>query len=219
MYKSVALNQRVALVGASSKYCENNVTLPRFPLGGLLAGDRWYLRSSAWLTFDFAPDDVMLWGVVLVTAASSPTHTLTFDMFVYNERDYSLYNLGYSPWTYAGATGLIDRVYSVSIDPSTLDDSGTHYFQPLVFASRVTVKCVELQCPGAVFDWVGTTINYDKTAAGVNYNAASWITRPGPVYIGDMLYSGADTADIAWDYSGTRDQLVELCREQCDQQG
>ena len=56
-------------------------------------------------------------------------------------------------------------------------------------ADEVSVQCVT-SCARTVFDFIGTSINYDKNSDGVNKNSNHWITREKPIFIGNMLYTG-----------------------------
>ena len=115
-----------------------------FPLGNL--NRRTYYSGSKGTLYRFYAKDVMIWGVVFykgITDTLLDGQEITLKIIVKNARDVHASNLPYKQNDFTDSDDFIQSELEVTIDLTTLDDSGTYFFEKadkslaMLFATEV----------------------------------------------------------------------------------
>ena len=115
-----------------------------FPLGNL--NKRTYYHPSTPTLYRFYAKDVMIWGVVFykgITDTLLDGQQITLKIIVKNARDVDASNLPYKQNDHTDSDDFITTELEVTVDLTTLDDSGTYFFEKadkslaMLFATEV----------------------------------------------------------------------------------
>ena len=117
------------------------------PLGNI--NKRTYYFHSTPTLYRFYAKDVMIWGLVFyktITDTLQSGQEITLKIIVKNARDVDASNLPYKQSDYTDDDDFITSELEVTIDLTTLDESGTYFFEKtdksllMLFATEVYGK-------------------------------------------------------------------------------